>query len=212
MQLMVKTVSKSDNAAPASMQVAEARSGLGRSWNFRFPSAIQMGMPSNTEFLRRGPRPVRWTKWMTGLMGSGLIAAFQCSHVRAADARIFAQGAQHPLLLAYASPPTRSASSSGMSLAATTSTNMSLAGLHFTTEDQSPVWLGELSRPSQPEADMDLPLVHKKLHSRFSHDATAGLETGYGQFFSAQKLGRLGISGAGLQDTDWFYLKVSLRF
>ncbi len=59
---------------------------------------------------------------------------------------------------------------------------------------------------------MGLQFLHKKVPSRFDYDSWTGVETGYGQFLADNALGRSRTGGAGVQDPDWFYLKMSFKF
>ena len=48
--------------------------------------------------------------------------------------------------------------------------------------------------------------------TRYSYHGRAGLGTGYGQFLSTGTLGRSRTNGVGVQDADFLYLKISVRF
>jgi len=60
--------------------------------------------------------------------------------------------------------------------------------------------------------DRSIMLFRKRMPSRYSYHAWAGLGTGYGQFFPSDTFGRSRTNGAGIKDPDWLYFKMSLRF
>ncbi len=73
--------------------------------------------------------------------------------------------------------------------------------------------LRDMSRPHlRADADMGIQFLHKKMPSRFAYDSWTGVEASYGQFLADDALGRSRTSGAGVQDPDWFYLKMSFKF
>ncbi len=101
-----------------------------------------------------------------------------------------------------------------------TSTGTTTPRLEMPIEDTSvwPEWkwssreLSRLVPRRQLVVEKSLLLMHQKLHSRYSYDAWANLQTGYGQYLSDDTLGRSRTNGAGLVETDWFYLKMSFKF
>jgi hypothetical protein len=60
--------------------------------------------------------------------------------------------------------------------------------------------------------ERSLQLIHVKTHTHYAYDGWANLQTGYGSFFPDDSIGRSRTNGAGLVDTDWFYLKMSFKF
>jgi len=58
----------------------------------------------------------------------------------------------------------------------------------------------------------DFVLMHRKMHSHYAYDCWADLQGGYGQFSTDDKLGRSRINGAGVEDPDCLYVKMSFRF
>jgi hypothetical protein len=60
--------------------------------------------------------------------------------------------------------------------------------------------------------ERSLELMHVKMRSHYAYDGFANLQTGYGSFFPDDSIGRSRTNGAGLVDTDWFYLKMNFRF
>ena len=92
-------------------------------------------------------------------------------------------------------------------------TGLSSPAIFRPTED----WrLDTFLRSYREHADLDnestVMLFRKQLPSRFSYHSWAGLGTGYGQFLSTNALGRSRTNGAGIQEPDWFYLKMSVMF
>ena len=63
-----------------------------------------------------------------------------------------------------------------------------------------------------PDRDRSLMLFRKQMPSRYSYHAWAGFGTGFGQFFPSDTFGRSRTNGVGVQDPDWLYFKMSLRF
>lgn len=55
-------------------------------------------------------------------------------------------------------------------------------------------------------------LMSKRLASRYQSGAWADLQTGYGDVFDDDRAGRPRLNGAGIQDPDSLYLKLSFRF
>jgi len=55
-------------------------------------------------------------------------------------------------------------------------------------------------------------LFRKRLPSRFAYDSWAKLQTGYGEFFPGDTIGRVRKNGVGIEAPHWFYLKMSLWF
>lgn len=60
--------------------------------------------------------------------------------------------------------------------------------------------------------ERSLQLMHVKMRSHYTYDGWANLQTGYGSFFPDDSIGRSRTNGAGLVDTDWFYLKMNFKF
>ena len=58
-----------------------------------------------------------------------------------------------------------------------------------------------------------LVLFKRRMPSRYSYGSWAKINSGYGQFFSGRDtLGRSRINGVGVNDPDYFYLKMTLSF
>jgi hypothetical protein len=60
--------------------------------------------------------------------------------------------------------------------------------------------------------DDDLVLVRTRVPSRFAYQSWAKLETGYGQYLGPDTVGRWRTNGVGIEDPDYLYLKLNLRF
>lgn len=62
-------------------------------------------------------------------------------------------------------------------------------------------------------AGRSLVLFQTRIATRYCYDGCAKLRSGYGQVFAGRDtLGRSRINGAGVTDTDYFYLKLSFSF
>ena len=59
--------------------------------------------------------------------------------------------------------------------------------------------------------DSSVMLFVKRMPSRYSYHVWAGVGTGYGQIFRTDTFWRSRTNGAGIQDPDWLYLKMSVR-
>lgn len=57
-----------------------------------------------------------------------------------------------------------------------------------------------------------LGLMTRRLASRYQSGAWADLQSGYGDVFDDDRVGRPRLNGAGIQDPDSLYLKLSFRF
>ena len=70
------------------------------------------------------------------------------------------------------------------------------------------------SHSGETPVDDESPLMlfRKQLSTHYSYHKWAGLGTGYGQFLSTNALGRSRTNGVGIQEQDWFYLKMSFKF
>lgn len=66
--------------------------------------------------------------------------------------------------------------------------------------------------PLNLERDHSIMFFRTRVPSRYSYESWAGVKTGYGELFHGDYLGRSRTNGAGIQDQDWFYLKLSFRF
>ncbi len=77
-------------------------------------------------------------------------------------------------------------------------------------------WTPELfQRPTQAtptDLDSEFVLLQTRMRSRYAYDSRAAVQAGYGQFFPVEKLGRSRISGAGIREPDWLYLRLSFSF
>jgi hypothetical protein len=58
----------------------------------------------------------------------------------------------------------------------------------------------------------EVSLLRFRVPSHYATPSYAGISGSYGQFFDDDTIGRSRISGVGLRDKDWFYLKVSFAF
>jgi len=70
----------------------------------------------------------------------------------------------------------------------------------------------EIMRHDSDDDDRSVTLFRKLRPSRYAYQAWADVGTGFGQIFSAETFGRSRTNGVGVQDTDWFYLKMSFKF
>jgi len=143
------------------------------------------------------------------------------------------KSAKEPLLLAFAAPSPRLAFSRSPSISGTGSTPAVEPGtldrqqhefalssarslfepvLSDDGKQAQSLLQGMSGQRKRPDADMGFQFLHKKVPSRFAYDSWTGVETGYGQFLADNALGRSRTSGAGVQDPDWFYLKMSFKF
>src|SRR5260370_41243976 len=69
------------------------------------------------------------------------------------------------------------------------------------------------SSAQKSSVDDDLVLYRTKVPTRFTYESWAKIETGYGQYLAGEdKIGRWRTSGAGIEDPDWVYLKLSFKF
>lgn len=116
-----------------------------------------------------------------------------------------------PLLLAASI----TAASTSTSLSSPTKANVKVGGesINLNKEPQVRAIL------NVPLKENDLAIVHSLeglTKSRASSTASGALEIlhhgGYGQFLTRETIGRSRVSGAGLEDASWVYLKMSFKF
>ena len=55
-------------------------------------------------------------------------------------------------------------------------------------------------------------LFRRKMPSRYAYDSWANFNTGYGRVFHDEVIGRTRSNGAGVEDPDWVYIKVTFKF
>lgn len=68
------------------------------------------------------------------------------------------------------------------------------------------------SSQSRAEGEPSILLFRKPVASRFSSHGWTGLRTGFGRYFRDDPIGRSRTNGAGIEEPDCLYLKMSLRF
>jgi hypothetical protein len=77
----------------------------------------------------------------------------------------------------------------------------------------APVDPGTVSlRPVATGKAPALGLFRKRLSSRYSSGAWVDLRSGYGDVLVEDRVGRVQLNGAGIQDPDFLYLKLCFRF
>jgi hypothetical protein len=81
-----------------------------------------------------------------------------------------------------------------------------LETLHLTS------FLKKVQGEEDLESDSSITLLRKTMPSRFAYHSWAGLRTGWGRYFSPDTFGRSRTNGAGLNDPDFLYVKMSFRF
>jgi hypothetical protein len=62
------------------------------------------------------------------------------------------------------------------------------------------------------ESDSSITLFRQPMSSRFAYRSWAGLRTGWGRYFSPETFGRSRTNGAGINEPDFLYVKMSFRF
>ncbi len=118
-----------------------------------------------------------------------------------------------PLLMVYGVAPLRAPAKP---LAATAefsvSPRLSLETSNgFTSEEERQFEALFKSNP-RDVANEAFVLLRKRIPSRFAYDSWAKVKPGFGQFFPDDVVARSRTSGVGIQDPDWLYIKMSLRF
>ncbi len=145
------------------------------------------------------------------LVGAGVLFAAISPALQAEELAPYLQAAGYGPLLASAYAPAQPAAAVLRPAPEPAAASFAEPS-QFTNQSQIKSLFQPAAREEVPEFDTDFVLVQTRMHSRFAYDSQAALETGYGQFFPDDKIGRSRTSGAGIQDPDWFYLKISLRF
>lgn len=93
----------------------------------------------------------------------------------------------------------------------TINTEMSLTlSPEFTSEEERQ--FEALFKNPKQQASEAFVLLRRKIPSRYSYDSWANVKPGFGQFFPDDVIGRSRTSGVGIQDPEWLYIKMSLRF
>jgi hypothetical protein len=117
-----------------------------------------------------------------------------------------------PILMVYGIAPLRTPPVTAANSNSATMTEMTLAvSTQFTSEEERQ--FGALFKNNQKETQSELfVLIRKKIPSRYSYDSWAKVKPGFGQFFPDDVVARSRISGVGIQDPEWLYIKMSLRF
>jgi hypothetical protein len=110
-----------------------------------------------------------------------------------------------PLLMVYGVAPLRipakpTAIAPELSLDATS---------EFTGDEERQ--FGALFKPRGSESEAFV-LLRKKIPSRYAYESWAKVKPGFGQFFPDDVVARSRTSGVGIQDPEWVYIKMSLRF
>jgi hypothetical protein len=77
----------------------------------------------------------------------------------------------------------------------------------------APIDAGTVSlRPLATGKAPALGLFRKRLSSRYSSGAWVDLRSGYGDVLVEDRVGRVQLNGAGIQDPDFLYLKLCFKF
>ncbi len=118
-------------------------------------------------------------------------------------------GGQSPLLAYVAWSPSSSTAASHSWFSPAASASSLWASFELSEYKPTHPLLLELNRPSGRLLGKSVVLWRKRLHSRYAGESWAKLNAGYGQFFAGDTVGRSLTSGAGLQDRDWIFLRVS---
>jgi hypothetical protein len=165
--------------------------------------------PNNPRF--RNGSTLRSRVLRTGLLGVGCVFVFSSHALRGEEPAPCVETSARGALLPYA-----------LVLHSTASTIVSFTPHSGVTSHGVLSGLGEEARsraflaPSPPRERTgrinEVMLLRTRMPSRHAYDSWAGVQTGYGQFFPDDKIGRLRTSGAGLQDPDWLFVKLSFRF
>ena len=80
-------------------------------------------------------------------------------------------------------------------------------------DDVRPGDLMQLGAPGRAsEGGKELTLMQTRMRSRFDYEAWTEVNAGYGQFFPDDKIGRCRTGGAGLEEPDWVYVKLTFSF
>ena len=146
------------------------------------------------------------------LLSALLLAGFLGTPVQAQESFRYGEAAAHGPLLALT--PSLLQSAPLTLRRAPTAKNASLA------EPLSPLLQKRAAsslirtslRSRDISSDSSVMLLSKKMKSRHAYKSRAGLYSGYGQFFPGDTIARTGTCGAGIDDPDWFYVKVSVQF
>jgi hypothetical protein len=114
-------------------------------------------------------------------------------------------------LLAYDQPPMRPPTTDLWSAAIRGRASASLL------ERSSPktAFLNSATPPGQADnfiSGDDFVLMSRKLTSRYGTGSWASLQTGYGQYFANDRIGRSRTSGAGFEDPDFLFVKLMFKF
>src|SRR5436190_23297154 len=171
-------------------------------------SVAREKLETNIESKRALPRPGFWMKLASGLAGVALVGCFslEAQEELASFSSFQLQGLFSEHHLISAGP-----ASYMLSLAAEPS-GLSHQPLHLIEICHLSSLFKKVNGEDDLEADSSVTLFRKSMPSRFSYHSWAGLRTGWGQYFSAETFGRSRTNGVGLDEPDFIYVKMSVRF
>jgi hypothetical protein len=157
-------------------------------------------------------RPTATLRLGLALFGATLLALFAAAAGQAGDLAPYLEAAGSGPLLAYASTTLIQRAPTALQVATDPDVPQLVDRISVPNEGETKALSLSLTPATDAQADPDIELLHTRMQSRYAYDSWAVVQAGYGQFFPDDKIGRSRISGAGLKEKDWFYLKVSFRF
>jgi hypothetical protein len=140
------------------------------------------------------------------LLIAGIIPVLQAEELTP-DRQVAWQGP----LLAFASAPARPDRESLQSVAVSEGP-CAAEPIRFTDDDNTKSLTLPAVRAGGAGADPEFVLFQTKMRSRFAYESQTAIQTGYGQFFPDDKIGRSRTSGAGINDPDWVYVRICFSF
>jgi len=167
-------------------------------------------LETNIESKRALTRPGFWKKLASGLAGMALALA-GCLSLQAQDDLPSFSSFQLQGLFSEHHFISAGPASYMLSLAAEPSA-LSHQPLHLIETCHLSSFFKKVNGEDDLEADSSVTLFRKSMPSRFSYHSWAGLRTGWGQYFSAETFGRSRTNGVGLNEPDFIYVKMSVRF
>ncbi len=158
--------------------------------------------------------------------GYGLFIAIACGSMSAEEQPLrLLQPAQTMLLAYYVAAPIAADATLNLSSASALSSASSMTSSSLTSEEVRPteqfqeaeerllnLSLWTSIEPISSSEGSSLVLLTRRMPSRYSYSSWARLHTGYGQFFKGDTMGRFMTSGAGFEEPNWLYVKMSLKW
>jgi hypothetical protein len=144
------------------------------------------------------------------VLATGLVLALDGSRSQAEERAMFTQA--DPTIFELSTPLKNRWSMTSLLLGPVTESETRAATTLWPEDKFTCEIIARATPRRQILVERSLQLMQVKMHSHYAYDGMANLQTGFGSFFPDDSIGRSRTNGAGLVDTDWFYLKMSFKF